>query len=282
MGYWGMGITQSDEYCDVYERFMEEYDDGKPVADITKEILQEYLDEFEDCDGVLHDVYFALGKAEWMCGGISDLIFNRIRHIVEKGENLAFLRELGSSETDLKIRKKKLDAFLQALSIPRGKTRKRKFSKIQYESKSASVFSALPDLQIGDVFAYLHKNEYRIFAVVRRENVYDHPSVFAYAWKKAFPRIPALDDLRQEYILPLGHLFGNTFPKESCICIGNMPDLKILGRIYRPKVINQAWEPSTWAIAQAKDILDEYPLCLCLTLHDVLERIRSFQEHPAQ
>lgn len=39
MGCWGMGITQSDEYCDVYERFMEEYDEGKPVFNIKKIFL---------------------------------------------------------------------------------------------------------------------------------------------------------------------------------------------------------------------------------------------------
>ena len=78
-----MGITQSDEYCEIYERFIEEYDEGKPVADITKDILDEYLDEFEENDGILHDVYFALGKAEWMCGGISASIYNRVRQIIE-------------------------------------------------------------------------------------------------------------------------------------------------------------------------------------------------------
>ncbi len=44
MGCWGMGINQSDEYCSVYERFMEEYDKGKPVREITKDILDEYLE----------------------------------------------------------------------------------------------------------------------------------------------------------------------------------------------------------------------------------------------
>ena len=48
MGCWGMGITQSDEYCEIYERFMEEYDEGKPLADIKADILEEYLEEFEE------------------------------------------------------------------------------------------------------------------------------------------------------------------------------------------------------------------------------------------
>jgi hypothetical protein len=78
MGCWGMGITQSDEYCEIYDRFMEEYDEGKPLLDIKQDILDEYLEEFDEDDGVLHDVYFAIGKAEWMCGGISDEILDKI------------------------------------------------------------------------------------------------------------------------------------------------------------------------------------------------------------
>ena len=107
MGCWGMGITQSDEYCEIYERFMEEYDEGKPIADIKADILDEYLEEFDADDGVLHDVYFALGKAEWMCGGISNEILEKIKQIIESGSNIAFYRELEATEKDLKQRKKK-------------------------------------------------------------------------------------------------------------------------------------------------------------------------------
>ena len=42
MGCWGMGITQSDEFCEVYDRFLEEYDQGKTVVEITEKILSEY------------------------------------------------------------------------------------------------------------------------------------------------------------------------------------------------------------------------------------------------
>lgn len=97
MGNRGMGIAQSDEYCEIYERFMEAYDAGKPVADITKDILDEYLEEFEEDDGVLHDVYLALGKAEWMCGGVSDALLKRITQIIQNDEDLKFRQELEAS-----------------------------------------------------------------------------------------------------------------------------------------------------------------------------------------
>ena len=84
MGNWGTGISQSDTYCETYEKFMEAYDKGKPVSQITQDILAEWFEEFEENDGVLHDVYFALGKAEWMCGGVSDTILQRIIKIIAK------------------------------------------------------------------------------------------------------------------------------------------------------------------------------------------------------
>ena len=98
MGCWGMGMTQSDEFCEIYNRFMEEYDKGEEICEIKKAILSEYLEQFEEKDGVLHDVYFAIAKAEWMCGALSEEMLARVKEIVEKGENLVFYKELGASD----------------------------------------------------------------------------------------------------------------------------------------------------------------------------------------
>ena len=81
MGCWGMGITQSDEFCEIYERFMERYNNGDEVSVITDGILKEYHSEFSYNDGVLHDVYFALAKAEWMCCAQSKMILDRVKDI---------------------------------------------------------------------------------------------------------------------------------------------------------------------------------------------------------
>ena len=83
MGCWGMGLTQNDEFCEVYENFMREYNNGEEVSKITSDILEEYHKEFDDKDGIMHDVYFALAKAEWMCCAQSELILNRVNTIIE-------------------------------------------------------------------------------------------------------------------------------------------------------------------------------------------------------
>ncbi|MBQ4562958.1 MAG: hypothetical protein IJA58_00595 [Lachnospiraceae bacterium] len=84
MGCWGMGLTQSDEFCEIYDKFMEEYNEGEEVEKITAKILAEYHEEFDDNDGVMHDVYFALAKAEWMCCAQSKSILNRVEQIIQR------------------------------------------------------------------------------------------------------------------------------------------------------------------------------------------------------
>lgn len=125
MGAWGMGMTQSDEYCEVYEKFMEKYNEGDEVSQITETILSEYHKEFDDDDGVMHDVYFALAKAEWMCCEQSERVLSKVEQIIGNGENIKFYRELEASESDLKLRQANLNKFLLSLKTPRKSAKKR-------------------------------------------------------------------------------------------------------------------------------------------------------------
>ena len=125
MGCWGMGLNQSDEYGEAYDRFMKRYNEGADVQTICEELLADYLKEFDQEDPILHDVYFALAKAGWMCCSPSEEILERVHRIIESGANLAFYRERGAGEKDLALRQKKLDAFWESLQTPREKPRKR-------------------------------------------------------------------------------------------------------------------------------------------------------------
>ena len=149
MGCWGMGITQSDEFCEVYDRFLEEYDKGNPVVKIREEILSEYTGNFDENDGILHDVYFAIAKAEWMCAEQSDIILDKVQYIVDNNLNIEFYRELGAMESDLRLRKRNLQKFLSTLQTPRKAPRKR----------IASVNEQVPSLTKGAVFWYRAKTD---------------------------------------------------------------------------------------------------------------------------
>ncbi len=162
MGCWGMGMTQNDEFCEVYDDFMERYDDGKELAEISAEILSEYHKEFDDSDGVMHDVYFALAKAEWMCGALSQKILSRVTEIIESGANIEFNRELAATESDLKLRKRNLEKFLASIQTPREKPRARKRKRPPAPPKE------LPPVKKGECYRYKVADGYRILIVLER------------------------------------------------------------------------------------------------------------------
>ena len=157
MGVWGAGLTQSDEYCEIYDSFMEKYDAGESVEVITDEILNRYLSEFDVNDGILHDVYFALAKCQWMCGVLSVTILNTVKDIIQNGKNLKFLKELEADDRFLRDRKKNLDKFLLSLETPRNNPRKRKLPPKE---------RPLPPASVGDVFSYKGTAGLRIVVVL--------------------------------------------------------------------------------------------------------------------
>ena len=161
MGCWGMGMAQTDEFCEIYDNFMEEYDEGKPVAEITAGILAKYHAEFDDDDSVMHDVYFALAKAEWMCREQSEAILARVKEIIETEANIEFYRELEATESDLKIRRRNLEKFWTMLCTPREKARKRKRAAPPAEKP-------LPPLEVGDCFAYKYEEGFRVICILER------------------------------------------------------------------------------------------------------------------
>ena len=140
---------------------MERYNNGDEVCTITDDILKEYNREFSDNDGVMHDVYFALAKAEWMCCAQSKLVLDKVKIIIESGANICFYRELEATEKDLKARQKNLEKFLDSLQAPRAKPRQRRIDPLDR-------IKELPPVQPGECYAYKHENGYRILVILDR------------------------------------------------------------------------------------------------------------------
>ncbi|MBQ4572777.1 MAG: hypothetical protein IJA80_05820 [Clostridia bacterium] len=275
MGCWGMGITQTDEYCEIYERFMEEYNEGKPLSDIKQDILDEYLEEFDENDGVLHDVYFALGKAEWMCGGISDDVLEKITHIISFGANIEFYRELETNENDLKVRQKNLEKFLKTISTPREKTKKRKTPTEKYAKVEKPK---LPKFKCGDIFAYKVDEKYRVICFITRGRFCTTYASFCYAWAKLYENMPTINDLKNDYIVPLGYFTIESFPNmEKLTYIDNYPDMLNLDLTY-PKILHRPWKASTFTIANEENLLQHYSLDLCAKLSDCLKKIDELKK----
>lgn len=270
MGCWGMGITQSDEYCEIYERFMEEYDEGKPVKDITGDILEEYLAEFEAEDGILHDVYFALAKAQWMCGGAQSEIMEKVRSIIHSGANLDFLRELEADERDLKQRKRNLDKFLSGLEIPRATVRKRKKPENAYIPPKKHP--PLPPVRLGNVVVYPVNGGWRALLVIQIQTDRElGKSAACFVWNPVFDHIPSMEALWRTPGLVFGRIGGEAFPKEiqviDTIPVGSM---WLLGRVYG------SWEQYLQQPAKDYQLYRKLPDSLCVPLNIAHDHAREW------
>lgn len=229
MGCWGMGLTQSDEFMEIYNSFMEEYDKGKAVSAITEEILAKYHLEFDDNDGIMHDVYFALAKAEWMCCEQSDKIFERVREIISSGDNIKFLRSLEATESDLKIREIRLGSFFEQLQVPRSSPRKR--------VKNRDGIKELPPFIVGECYRYKYNDSYRIFVVLDRKKPSGFREMFFCAvLARSFSAKDAMSvDCLSEKVLNYGCFAGEDFPgmstlkKVSCVSVPDDLQWKLLG-----------------------------------------------------
>lgn len=218
MGCWGMGLTQSDDFCQVYEDFIERYDEGEEVSAIRETILSDYSREFDPEDPILHDLYFALAKAGWICCDPSPEILERVRSIIESGANLDFYRELGANERDLAERKKKLNAFWNSLQRPRAKPRKR---------HPAAKERELPDLYPGDLLAYKAPQGQRVLLVLDRIGwpYQFEDQLFCCVLQRSFTReeLSALDPLPEKLGLISSFCAKEFLAPSSCRKIGTVP-----------------------------------------------------------
>ncbi len=215
MGVWGAGITQSDEYCEVYDSFMEKYNAGESVEAITDGILKEYLSEFDPDDGIMHDVYFALAKSQWMCGALSDTIMGIVKDIIQNGKNMEFLKELDADDRFLRDRKKNLDKFLSSLETPRKTARKRKIPPKERH---------LPPANIGDVFSYKGETGLRVVVVL---DIWDkthwREGYFCCILDKEYQHKPVIAELATEKIGQIGVYVAEEFlPASKIRLIGSL------------------------------------------------------------
>lgn len=196
-----MGLAQNDKFCEIYERFMDEYDAGRPVEEISAELMEEWLEAFDAADGVMHNVWFALAKAQWMCGGAAPDVLAQVERIVESGADLAYLKELEATERDLKARQKALEKFLNSLRVPREKTRKRKTSGGKYREWIAQ--EPFRSVRAGDVFAIPAQGGWHAVLCIERGG-------------------STLSGLTQEKVLPVAWTCGRELMELGLVKLGRM------------------------------------------------------------
>jgi hypothetical protein len=130
MGAWGTAIKSNDTSADIYEEFFEQYNEGKEPNDIGAKLIadnEELIGIPEDCN----NFWFALALALWETKSLNAKVHDKVRSIIQSGNDLEMWRELDADEDDIKKRKVVLDKFLAKLETekPKAKARKKKIIK---------------------------------------------------------------------------------------------------------------------------------------------------------
>ena len=147
MGTWGTGLSSNDTFEDIYSEFFEMYNNGLDVPEITKNVLSaniELQSDYED----QHSFWFALAKAQWECGTLDQNVYEKVKSIIESGDDLKLWIALNGKSNDVKKRKKVLENFLEKISKPTGKIKKRK-----------KLIIRTPVFQKGDCLVFKLKND---------------------------------------------------------------------------------------------------------------------------
>lgn len=146
MGTWGTAISSNDTYADVYDQFIDLYNDGLSVSEITRKLIADNQETINMPEAT-NNFWFALAKGQWECQCLDNEILAKVEDIILSGSDLAVWKELEASDADLKVREKVLCKFLEKLKTVKNKPRIRRKKKL-YDS----IF------QKGDCLTYLMDN----------------------------------------------------------------------------------------------------------------------------
>ncbi|MEQ8688206.1 MAG: hypothetical protein RIE86_23080 [Imperialibacter sp.] len=101
-----------------------------------------------------NNLWFALALAQWECKALDSELLNRVRTIIETGEDIEIWKNLGASKQDLTKRQKALEKFWDKLNSEKKSPRKRK-KKVFRDSifkKGDCLSIALEDGKFGAAY----------------------------------------------------------------------------------------------------------------------------------
>lgn len=219
MGAWGTAISSNDDYADVYEDIMDEFNKGIPIETVINKVIEKYENEFEDDEDSLHNLYFAAAFAAWECGMQNVKLYNNVKEIIESGSDIKCWRELGASNQDLKKREKALLSFLTKLSTPKEKPKKPKqikfkpalFEKgdvlsILLDDGSYTGAVVLENLKESEEFgtnfivkAFMNNYEKPTISEILKSNVYDFAWYIGVNYNKYIKRIEKIGKVLIEF-----------------------------------------------------------------------------------
>jgi hypothetical protein len=124
MGAWSAGIFGNDTSCEVKEYFVERYNVGIDVDEIVSEINDRFAESIgleDDRYNVLLALYYCL----WDTQRLSEDNLREVEELIKSGKDIAIQKVLEADDQFLKSREKSLQKYLQKISAPKEKPRKR-------------------------------------------------------------------------------------------------------------------------------------------------------------
>lgn len=135
MGTWSTAIDGNDTFLDIYQNFFDLYNQGANPEDISKQIVIDFAEMFDDYDDK-NNALFALALAQWETKSRDPKVFEQVTRIIESEIDLKLWKGPGTSDKTLEKRKYVLNKFLNQISIEkekpkRGAKPKSEFSQVQ-------------------------------------------------------------------------------------------------------------------------------------------------------
>ena len=197
MGTWGTAISSNDTYEDIFSEFMDLYDDGLEPSEISTRIINQNSELIEDIEDK-NNFWFALAMAQWQCKSLAPDLFQRVKTIVETGEDIKIWEELGADKKELNKRKKVLDSFIDILSQEKDKPRKRKRKVLR-----DSIF------QKGDCLTFrLDNGNFGGAVVLTSENQTEYGMNMIAITTIDQKDKPTIDDFKKAFVLIRKEQFG--------------------------------------------------------------------------
>lgn len=224
MGAWGTGISSSDEYKDIYDEIMDDYNKGIPINVVIDGILRKYEKDYEDDINYLHNLYFAAAYSCWECGYLNEYVYEKVKDVITQGEDIKCWKELEASPSDLKKREKALNLFLSKISISKEKPKKPKPTKfkpaifekgdvlsVQLEDGTFTGAIVLENFKVSEEFgenfivkAYMQEDDKPSLFSILKAKVYDYCWYLGVQYKKYATRIEVIGKIDIKYNYPCG------------------------------------------------------------------------------
>lgn len=128
MGTWNTALDSNDAFLDIYQSFFALYNQGQNPAEVSKQIVEDYEEAFNDYDDKNNSL-FGLALAQWETKSLDPRIFKQVREIIETGSDLEAWT--GTDKKTLEKRKSLLDKFLIKISTEKDKPKRR--AKLKFE-----------------------------------------------------------------------------------------------------------------------------------------------------